>query len=753
MITDDDAIRYHSFPTPGKIEVNPTKPCQTQRDLALAYTPGVAVPCLIIEKDPSEAYRLTSKGNLVAVITDGTAVLGLGNIGALAGKPVMEGKGVLFKRFAGIDVFDIEVNAKTPDEFVAAVKAIAPTFGGINLEDIAAPHCFEIERRLKAELDIPVFHDDQHGTAIIVCAALINALELQKKKIGDIKIVIAGAGAAAMAIGRLMFSLGADPGKTLMCDSRGVLHTGRTDLTSYKMEFARETVARNLTDAMKGCDVLVGVSAANTVTQEMVKNMGPRPIVMALANPNPEISFPLAIAARSDLIMATGRSDYPNQVNNVLGFPFLFRGALDVRATSINEAMKQAAVQALALLAREPVTDMVLRAYGVDKLEFGPDYIIPKPLDSRVLLSVAAAVAKAAVASGVAREAITDWEGYQRQLAALQGPGYSVLEPLRRQVYRLKRRVAFAEGSHPKVINAAITLVRDSNCQPVLVGNRQEIEATAAAMGQSIDGIELHDPMTAGHMDTFSAAYWKVRQRKGITLESARVKMLNPFNYTVMMLEQGLVDGAISGISVQYQDALRPALQILGKTPHGVPCGVYALAFRNRLIFAADCTLNIEPTPEQLAQITFQTAKVARAFGVEPKVAMLSFSSFGSAQHPAATKMAKAVSLVRDMKPDFQVDGELQANLAFDVVLRDTKYPFCDLKGEPNVLIFPDLQSANIAYNLLSSLGGATAIGPILVGVKGAFTALRMGCDVESIVNIAVITAASVGQGGLSNGK
>ncbi len=742
MSLSEDALRYHELPIPGKTEVVPTKPCQTQRDLSLAYSPGVAEPCRVIQKDPLAAYKYTNKGNLVAVVTNGTAVLGLGNIGALAGKPVMEGKGVLFKRFAGVDVFDIELDCSDPEQFIAAVKAMEPTFGGINLEDVKAPECFYIEQRLTEEMDIPVFHDDQHGTAIISCAGLLNALEIQEKKIEEIRVVIGGAGAAAIAITNLAIRLGVDRKNVMMCDSRGVIHDERTNLTETKLAFAHKTSARTLADAMEGADVFLGVSVAGTVTADMVRSMAPRPIIFALANPDPEIPYPEAREVRSDLIMATGRSDYPNQVNNVLGFPYVFRGALDVRARKISEEMKLAAVHALADLTHLPVPDDVLRAYNISSLEFGPEYIIPKPFDPRVLTTLAPAVAKAACDSGVARQPIHDWDGYVRQLEKLQGPSYAVIEPLRYKAQELSKRLAFAEGEEVRIIRAARTLADQGICRPVLVGRPETIEREAAALGFSLDGIEVHDPHDRETRDAYAERLWKLRERKGVHLRMAKQLVRNRNYYTMMMHHEGRVDGVLSGYSAPYPEVLRPALQVLGKArPNGVVSGVYAMAFRNRVLFFGDCTVNIQPTAKQLAAIAYNTAAVARTFHIEPRVAFLSFSNFGDVRHERVDKVREALTIIRASEPDFEVEGEMQANVALNVDLRERVYPFAKLTGEPTVLIFPDLQSGNIAYKLLESLGGATAIGPILVGVGGAVTVLQMGSTVDTIVDMATITA------------
>jgi len=743
MTLNDEALRYHAEPTPGKIEVVSTKPFATQQDLSLAYTPGVAEPCRQIARDPELAYRYTAKGNLVAVVTNGTAVLGLGNIGPLAGKPVMEGKGVLFKRFGGVDVFDIELDAADPELFIATVKALAPTFGGINIEDVASPHCFEIEERLSAELDIPVFHDDQHGTAIISCAGLINAAELQGKALGDMKVVVGGAGAAAVAIARLAWKLGINPDTTFMVDSRGVIHHERTGLDRHKLLFQRTTDARTLADIMVGADLFIGVSVANTVTPEMVASMADRPIMFALANPDPEIAYPTAAAVRSDLIMATGRSDYPNQINNVLGFPYIFRGALDVRARKINTAMKLAAVDALARLAREPVPDDVLRAYGLEKLEFGREYIIPKPFDPRALTRVATAVARGACESGVARHMITDWDAYEHHLLSYQGPSYSVIDPLRLRARKLGRRIAFAEGTEPKIIRAAAQVAREGVCVPILLGDRDLILSTAEQIHVDPSVFEIHDPREEDPDKKLADELWALRERRGVNQGVARALIVNRHYYATMLLHRGDVDGIIGGLTAPYPEVLRPALQLLARranTP--LVSAVYVMAFRNRVLFFGDCTVNIDPTAEQLADIAINTARVARAFNIEPRVAFLSFSNFGEVRHPSVTKVQRAMAILRDRDVDFVFDGEMQANVAMDTALREHSYPFCELKGEPTVLVFPHLQSGNIAYKLLSTLGGATAIGPILVGLDKPVGALQMGCDVQSIVDMATLTAS-----------
>ncbi len=741
--TPQDALRYHAEPRPGKIEVVATKPFSTQADLSLAYSPGVAEPCREIARDPDLAFRYTARGNLVGVVTNGTAVLGLGNIGPLAGKPVMEGKGVLFKRFAGIDVFDIELDAPDPEDVIRAVKAMAPTFGAINLEDIAAPHCFEIEQRLREELDIPVFHDDQHGTAVITCAGLLNALELQGKRPEDARVAFCGAGAAAVAIARLAWRLGIRPENTFMADVHGVLYAGRDKLHPYMADFIRDTDARTVADIMRGADVFVGVSVAGTVTPAMVASMAPRPILFALANPDPEITYEAALAVRDDLIMATGRSDFPNQINNVLGFPYIFRGALDVRARKITEGMLLAASDALARLAREPVPDDVLRAYGLEALEYGHTYIIPKPFDPRALTWVATAVARAAEADGVARQPITDLEGYERRLRALQGPSYAVIDPLRLQARKLQRRIAFAEGTEPKIIQAADQLARAGVCVPVLLGHRELILRAAAQLRVDPSLFEIHDPEREDPHKDMADRLWQLRQRKGLTRGVARLQILNRHVYAMMLLHEGRVDGVVAGLTAPYPEVVRPALQILGpRTPGGTVSGVYAMAFRSRVLFFGDCTVNIEPTPEQLADIAVNTAAVAQAFRIEPRVALLSFSNFGDVRHARVDHIPRALRLLKQREVGFQVDGEMQANVAMEAAMRAANYPFCEVEGEPTVLIFPDLQSGNIAYKLLASVGGATAIGPILVGVSKPVGALSMGSDVPSIVDVATITAS-----------
>lgn len=753
MFTREEALEYHSRPRVGKIEVTPTKPCVTQRDLSLAYSPGVAEPCREIHKAPEEVYRYTAKGNLVAVVSNGTAVLGLGNIGPLASKPVMEGKGVLFKRFADIDVFDIELNAKTPEEVIEACRMLEPTFGGINLEDIAAPDCFIIEERLKQILEIPVFHDDQHGTAIISGAALINALEIVKKDISQVKVVFNGAGASGIACAKFYIRLGVNPENIIMCDTKGVIYVGREDLdpshpkyNPYKAEFARKTNARTLAEAMKDADVFCGLSVGDCVTPEMLLSMAPNPIVFAMANPDPEIAYPLAIKTRSDVIMATGRSDYPNQVNNVLGFPFIFRGALDVRARAINEEMKVAAALSLAELAKQDVPESVCNAYGVERLEFGREYLIPKPFDPRVLLWEATAVAKAACQTGVARHPITDFEAYREELERRLGRSREII---RQVINKAKRRppgkmvrIAYPEGDHEKVIRAAVRVVEEGIGTPVLLAHPEAVRERAEHWSLNLSGIEIvdihHHPARAQLIEKF----FQMRARKGITLAEAQRYLSRPEFFAAMMLREGMVEAVICGEDRHYPEAIRPALQTI-PLEEGLKhaSGLYMLMMKNRIIFCADTTVNIEPDSETLAEIAICAARVARRFDIEPRVAMLSFSNFGSVKHPMVEKVQRAVEIIKQRAPDLIVDGEMQANTAFDVDLLRTTFPFSTLKDEANVLVFPGLTSGNIAYKLLIELGGAEAIGPILMGLSKSYHVLQMGASVDDIVNISAIAA------------
>jgi malate dehydrogenase (oxaloacetate-decarboxylating)(NADP+) len=752
MIRKQDALDYHSEGRRGKIEVIASKPCQTQRDLSLAYTPGVAEPCLEIAAHPDDAYRYTAKGNLVAVVSNGTAVLGLGNIGPLAGKPVMEGKGVLFKRFADVDVFDIELNSENPDDIIKAVLMLEPTFGGINLEDIKAPECFYIEETLKAKMNIPVFHDDQHGTAIISGAALLNAIELVGKKIGDIRVVFSGAGAAGIACAMLYERLGVRKENILLVDTKGVVYEGRTEgMSRYKHYFAKDTKARTLADALKDADVFCGVSAKGIVTQDMVRSMADNPIVFAMANPDPEITYNEAVAARPDVIMATGRSDFPNQVNNVLGFPFIFRGALDVRASAINNEMKIAACMALANLAKQDVPDSVIRAYGGKKLGFGRDYIIPKPFDPRVLLWEAPAVARAAVESGVARQPISDFEAYKDALEARLGKSREVMRVFIHRAQSAPKRIVFPEGEEDKILRAAQIILDERIAEPVLLGNIAVIQHHIEDLGLDLKGAELIDPATSPKLKEYSAAYYQARQRKGSTPVDAERKVKRPNTFGMMMVQQGDADGLISGLTQHYPDTLRPALQIIGKKD-GVNkiAGLYMMIFKHRTVFIGDATVNIEPTAEDLAEIALLTAERVRQFDIEPRIAMLSFSNFGGTKHPLAEKVARAVQLVKQAAPDLMIDGEMQADSAVSPEIIHEVYPFSTLKEAANILICPDLTSANIAYKLLAHLGGATAIGPMLMGIRKPVYLLIPGNDVGDIVNT---TALAVCDAQVTNRK
>jgi malate dehydrogenase (oxaloacetate-decarboxylating)(NADP+) len=741
MIRKQDALDYHALGRRGKIEVIPTKPCQTQRDLSLAYTPGVAEPCLEIEANPEDAYRYTSKGNLVAVVSNGTAVLGLGNIGALAGKPVMEGKGVLFKRFADVDVFDIELNSENSDDIIKAVMMLEPTFGGINLEDIKAPECFYIEETLKARMKIPVFHDDQHGTAIISGAALLNALEIVGKKIANVKVVFSGAGAAGIACAKLYERLGVKKENILLVDTKGVVYQGRTEgMSSYKQYFASETKARTLADAFKGADVFCGVSAKGIVSREMVRSMADNPIVFAMANPDPEITYDDALAARSDVIMATGRSDFPNQVNNVLGFPFIFRGALDVRATAINDEMKIAACMALANLAKQDVPDSVIRAYGGKKLGFGREYIIPKPFDPRVLLWEAPAVAKAAVESGVARQPISDFEAYKDALEARLGKSREVMRVFIHKAQSAPQRIVFPEGEEEKILRAAQIILDEKIATPILLGNAAVIQHHIAELGLDLKAAEIIDPTKSPKLRKYADSYYLTRQRRGVTPYHAERKMKASNIFGMMMVQSGDADGLISGLTQHYPETLRPALEIVGKR-EGVRkiSGLYMLIFKHRTVFIGDATVNIEPTAEDLAEIALLTAERVRQFDIEPRIAMLSFSNFGGTRHPLSDKVVRAVELVKKAAPDLMIDGEMQADTAVSPEILNEVYPFCALKEPANVLICPDLTSANIAYKLLAHLGGATAIGPMLMGIRKPVYLLIPGNDVSDIVNTAAL--------------
>ncbi len=748
MIRKQDALDYHALGRKGKIEVVPTKPCQTQRDLSLAYTPGVAEPCRQIEANPDDVYLYTAKGNLVAVVSNGTAVLGLGDIGALAGKPVMEGKGVLFKRFADVDVFDIELNSHDPDEIIKAVLMLEPTFGGINLEDIKAPECFYIEETLKGLMNIPVFHDDQHGTAIISGAAMLNALEIVGKKRDRVRVVFSGAGAAGIACAKLYERLGVKRENMMLVDTKGVVFKGRTEgMNPYKEYFAVDTAARTLADAMKGADVFCGVSAKGIVSKEMVRSMAERPVVFAMANPDPEITYEEATAARSDLIMATGRSDYPNQVNNVLGFPFIFRGALDVRATAINDEMKIAACMALANLAKEDVPDSVLRAYGGKRIEFGKEYIIPKPFDPRVLLWEAPAVARAAMETGVARQPIADFEAYKDALEARLGKSREVMRFFIHKAQQAPKRIVFPEGEEEKILRAAQIIVDDKIAQPVLLGHAGTIHQKIADLGLDLGGVDVVDPVKAPPFQSYVEAYYRARQRKGVTLLKATRDMQSRNIFGMTMVQRGDADGLISGLTQHYPDTVRPALQIIGKK-EGVNkiAGLYMLVFKKQTIFISDATVNIEPTAEDLAEIAILTAEKVKQFSMEPRIAMLSFSNFGSTRHPLAEKVQRATEMVRRARPDLMVDGEMQSDTAVSSEILSEIYPFSTLKGGANVLICPDLTSANISYKLLAHLGGATAIGPMLLGIRKPVYLLIPGNEVNDIVNITAMAVCDVQQ-------
>jgi malate dehydrogenase (oxaloacetate-decarboxylating)(NADP+) len=743
----EDALDYHARGRPGKIAVVPTKPLDNQRDLSLAYSPGVAEPCLEIQRNPEDAYRYTAKGNLVAVVTNGTAVLGLGNIGALASKPVMEGKANLFKQFADLDVFDIEVGSESPDDLINFCRLLEPTVGGINLEDIRAPDCFYIEQTLRDTVRIPVFHDDQHGTAIISGAALLNALELVEKEIANVRVVFSGAGAAALSTAEHYVRLGVKRENIVMCDLHGVVYVGRTvAMDPYKSRFARDTEMRTVTQALVGADVFVGLSAGGVITGAMVAGMADRPIIFALANPNPEITPDEVRAVRGDAIIATGRSDYPNQVNNVLGFPFIFRGALDVRATQINEEMKMAATRALAALAKQGVPDSVARLYGLSSVSFGPEYIIPYAFDPRVLLWVAPAVAWAAVASGVASSFI-DLDDYRISLETRLGRARGIMRGIMSRAMQSPRRVVFPEGEEPKIIEAARILLDEGIAQPILLGNRAIIEQVAAGSRISMEDIEIEDPYSSGRRDEYAEFLFVRRQRKGLSLAEAHQRLLNGNYFGSVMVALGHADALVSGVNMHYPETIRPALQVIGAQPEvGIASGLYMLVFERHVVFLGDTTVNIDPSAEQLAQIAEGAARLVRTFGIEPHVAMLSFSNFGSVQHAETKKVARAVELLRCRNPSLMVDGEMQADTAVDERKLKTMYPFSTLTERANVLIFPNLSAGNIAYKLLNHLGGATAIGPILVGMRLPVHVLEEGAEVQDIVNMAAVAVIDAQQ-------
>ena len=738
-LTVQDALDYHSQGRPGKLKIVPTKPMATQRDLSLAYSPGVAHPVLAIADQPEDAFEYTAKGNLVAVISNGTAILGLGNLGALASKPVMEGKAVLFKRFADVDVFDIEVNSTDPDEIIRFCEMIAPTFGGINLEDIKAPECFKIEQELQKKVNIPVFHDDQHGTAIISGAGLINALEVIGKSFADVRIVINGAGASAIACSEFYVALGANPANIIMCDSKGVIYRGRTaGMNEWKERHVADTDARTLTEAVVGADVLIGLSVANSFTQDMIRSMAANPIIFAMANPDPEITYDLAMSARSDtVIMGTGRSDYPNQVNNVLGFPFIFRGALDVRATDINMEMKLAAAHALAALAREDVPDSVMKAYDLDQLRFGPDYIIPKPVDSRVLMWVAPAVAKAAMESGVARKQI-DLNAYEDELAARIGAGYQIMRSMQTKAKADPKRVVFAEGEQAKVIRAAHALATQGIAVPILLGRPGVVQKLCAELAVGFTPTVI-DPNESDKRSGYAEKFHESRQRRGVTPSLARDLLRQPNYFGPMMVEQGDADAFVSGLTYNYPEVLRPALQVVGsQADRGVVSGVYLMLVQGKPYFFSDATVNIDPDAETLATIAINAADVAEQFDVQPRIAMLSFSNFGSTRHPFSDKVRQATEIVKQRRPDLVVDGEMQADVAVVPERMAQNFPFSAVR-DANVLVFPDLSAANTAYKLLNRLGGAETIGPILVGMGQPIQVLETGAEVIDIVNVATM--------------
>ncbi|MFA7227411.1 MAG: phosphate acetyltransferase [Melioribacteraceae bacterium] len=736
----EEALRYHSEGRKGKIEVVPTKPCFTAHELSLAYTPGVAEPCREIEKNDDDVYKYTAKGNLVAVVSNGTAVLGLGDIGPHAGKPVMEGKGVLFKRFADIDVFDIELKTHDPKEVIRATQLLEPTFGGINLEDIKAPECFEIEEELKRTMNIPVFHDDQHGTAIISCAALINAVEIAGKKLDKIRIVVNGAGAAAISCCNLYVAAGVKKENIAMFDTKGHINHKRTDLNKYKDKYATDDSYKDLADGMKGADVFIGLSKGNVVSQEMVKSMAKNPIVFAMANPDPEITYDDAMAARKDIIMATGRSDYPNQVNNVLGFPFIFRGALDVRASQINEEMKMAATRALAQLAREKVPEVVLNAYGGKEFSFGPEYIIPKPFDPRVLWTVAPAVARAAMETKVAKNPITDWDAYKVELQERLGFSTEIARVMVHKAQQSPRKVVFPEGEEEKIIRAAHAAVEENVAKPVLLGNEEIIRTRIEDLGFDIKKFEVVDPETSPKAAIYSEEFYKKRQRKGITPREAKLFMRQPNYFGSMMVEMDDADAMVGGLTQHYPQTIKPALQCIGvKKGKNLVSGMYIVIIKRKVFFFADCTVNVDPTAEQLAEIAITSAEAVQAFDIVPKIAMLSFSNFGSTPYPQSIKVANAVKIVKQLRPDLMVDGEMQADTAVVAERMAKDFPFSTLKGDANVLIFPTLEAGNISYKLLQRLTDATVIGPILLGMKKPVHVIQRGDTVNDIINITAI--------------
>jgi malate dehydrogenase (oxaloacetate-decarboxylating)(NADP+) len=753
-ITRQDALDYHSSGRRGKIAVVPTKPALTQRDLSLAYSPGVAEPCREIAADPEDVFRYTARGNLVAVVSNGTAVLGLGNIGALASKPVMEGKGVLFKRFADIDVFDLEVDSEDPDDVIRFCELLEPTVGGINLEDIRAPECFYIEQELQRRLEIPVFHDDQHGTAVISGAALLNALELVEKRLDEVRVVFSGAGASAIATAEHYVTLGVRRENILMADSHGVLRPDRdpSQLDPYKARFAQDTPHRTIGEALRGADVFVGLSVAGAISPEMIEQMADDPIVFALANPDPEIIPEDVMRVRSDAITATGRSDYPNQINNVLGFPFIFRGALDVRARQINEEMKMAATRALADLAKQDVPEAVERAYGEDRFRFGRDYLIPKPFDPRIMLWVAPAVAQAAIETGVARQEI-DLEQYRRTLEARLGRKREVMRDIIDRARRDPRRIVFPEGEHERIIRAARQVVDEAIAQPILLGNPERIRERADELRISLSGVRLVDGSDLEERaERYAQQFYRRRQRKGVTLAEARDLVRRPVTFACMMVSEGDADGVVAGEDMYYPDTIRPALETIG-TAADVKhvAGLYMMVLEQDLLFFADTTVNIDPDAETLAEIARLSAGFVRRLGIEPRVAMLSFSNFGSARHPQSEKVRLATELVRQRDPELVIDGEMQADTAAIPEIRRRNYPFSTLQGPANVYIFPDLNAANVCYKLLARLGGAEAIGPILLGMASPVHVLERGSETVAITNLTAIAVVDAQERGMRN--
>jgi len=743
LVRRQEALDYHSKGRKGKIEVIPSKPTSTSRDLSLAYSPGVAEPCLEIAQNPDDVYQYTAKGNLVGVISNGTAVLGLGNIGALASKPVMEGKGVLFKRFADIDVFDIEIDEEDPEKFVQIVKALEPTFGGINLEDLKAPECFEIEEKLRKIMNIPIMHDDQHGTAIISTAALFNALEIAQKDISKIKVVFSGAGASAIACANMMVSTGVRLENLWLCDTKGLVYVDRHDgMNPYKSKFAKKSNLRSLAQVIDGADVFVGCSAKGVLTVDMVKSMAPNPIVFALANPDPEIDYPIAKAARPDLIMATGRSDYPNQVNNVLGFPFIFRGALDVHAKEINEEMKLAAAKALAALAREEVPDSVSRAYGGQKFSFGPEYIIPKPFDTRVLLWVAPAVAKAAMDSGVARNPIHDFDRYREHLEDLQGRSKDLIRSVINRAKLDPKRIIFPEGDHPLILQACENLIEEGICKPILIGSSDLIRNKISELGLDLPGIEIIDPEHSEMKNAATELYLELRKHKGVGWEEAKRQVMRPLVFGSLLCRMSQAEGLLSGLKTTYPETIKPCLEVIGaREGLGRVAGVYITIMKDRVLFLADTTMTIQPTADQLCDTAIMTADLAlNRFGIEPKVALLSYSNFGTVNNPDIEITRDAVKKIHEKRPDIKCDGEVQADTALSKRLLAENFPWSALQGGANILIFPNLASANISYKLIQRLAKAEIMGPITCGMARPVNVLQQDSSLNDVIHMAAIT-------------